>query len=149
MSNPDGEFPTAIRGYDRGSVDDAIKDLRKEILSLSAQNSQLAAELRETTGKLVESLELVKEAGEPSYAGVGSKAALILATAEDISTRMLAESQNERERLLKDARSEVQELHGEAKGYYDALVAEAQRRADRLLNQAKKDADEMLSLIHI
>ena len=96
MSNLEGDFPTAMRGYDKGAVDDAIRDLRKELLTLSAQNSQLATELRETTAKLNEALQHIKEVGEPSYAGVGAKAALILSTSEEMSSRLLAEATAER-----------------------------------------------------
>ena len=144
MSNLEGDFPTAMRGYDKGAVDDAIRDLRKELLTLSAQNSQLASELRETTTKLNDALAHIKEVGEPSYAGVGAKAALILSTSEEMSARLLAEATAERNRLLAETRAQIEELRGEAKGYYDALVAEAQRRSERVMGQARVEADDMV-----
>ncbi|MEN9737603.1 MAG: hypothetical protein RJA26_836 [Actinomycetota bacterium] len=145
MSSTEGDFPTALRGYDKGAVDDALRDLRKEILSLSAQNSQLATELRESQNKLTEALNQLKEVGAPSYAGVGAKAALVLSTSEEMAARVLAEAKTERERLLAQTQAEVDELRNEAKGYYDALVAEAQRRAERVLGQARVDADDLIN----
>jgi len=145
LSSTEGDFPTALRGYDKGAVDDALRDLRKEILSLSAQNSQLATELRESQNKLTEALNQLKEVGAPSYAGVGAKAALVLSTSEEMAARVLAEAKTERERLLAQTQAEVDELRNEAKGYYDALVAEAQRRAERVLGQARVDADDLIN----
>lgn len=145
MSSTEGDFPTALRGYDKGAVDDALRDLRKEILSLSAQNSQLATELRDSQNKLTEALNQLKEVGAPSYAGVGAKAALVLSTSEEMAARVLSEAKTERERLLTLAQAEVDELRNEAKGYYDALVAEAQRRAERVLGQARVDADDLIN----
>ncbi|MEY2915260.1 MAG: hypothetical protein RL530_838 [Actinomycetota bacterium] len=145
MSSTEGDFPTALRGYDKGAVDDTLRDLRKEILSLSAQNSQLATELRESQNKLTEALNQLKEVGAPSYAGVGAKAALVLSTSEEMAARVLAEAKTERERLLAQTQAEVDELRNEAKGYYDALVAEAQRRAERVLGQARVDADDLIN----
>lgn len=144
MSSTQDDFPTALRGYDKGAVEDALRDLRKEILSLSAQNSQLASELREAQGKLGSALNQLKEVGEPSYAGVGAKAALVLSTSEEMAARLLSEAHTERERLLAQAQSEIEEIRNEAKGYYDALVAEAQRRAERVMGQARVDSDDLI-----
>ena len=145
MANVDGEFPTSMRGYDKGAVDDAIRDLRKEILSLSAQNSQLALELREAQSRLAAAQAELQEVGAPSYAGVGGKAALILSTSEEMAARLLAEANQERQRLLNQTEVEAEEIRGEAKGYYDALVSEAHRRAERVIGQARVDADDLIS----
>ncbi len=66
MSVEETEFPVALRGYERGPVDDALLDLRKQVLQLSAQNSQLANELRETTKALETAREELQEAGKPT-----------------------------------------------------------------------------------
>lgn len=145
MANLDGEFPTALRGYDKGLVDDALRDLRKEIMSLAAQNSQLVSELKESQSKLNAALDELREVGEPSYAGVGSKAALILSTSEEMAARLLSEAEQERARLLSQTQAEAEEMRGEAKGYYDSLVAEAHRRAERVMGQARVDADDLVS----
>ncbi|MDE2409369.1 MAG: DivIVA domain-containing protein [Actinomycetales bacterium] len=145
MSNLEGDFPTTLRGYDKAAVDDAIRDLRKEILSISAQNSQLANELRESQSKLKQALDELKEVGAPSYAGVGAKATLVLSTSEEMATRLLAEATQERDRMLAQAKAEADEVKDEAKGYYDALVAEAHRRAERVMGQARVDADDLMN----
>jgi cell division septum initiation protein DivIVA len=145
LSVEETEFPVALRGYERGPVDDALLDLRKQVLQLSAQNAQLANELRETSKALETAREELQEAGKPTYTGVGARAALILSTAEDQAAHLLAEAEREADRKRKALALEVEAQHGEAKGYYDSLVAEAQRRSDRIISAARGDYDEIIA----
>lgn len=145
MSGEETQFPVVMRGYERGLVDDAILDLRKELMQLSAQNSQLALELKEATKALDEAKATLAETADPTYSGVGARAALILSTAEDQAQNLIQDAQREIERQKKALHEEIDNLRGEAKGYYDSLVAEAQRRSDRILIAARSDYDDMLS----
>ena len=145
MSGEETQFPVVMRGYERGPVDDAILDLRKELMQLSAQNAQLAQELKDASKALDEARVTLSEAADPSYSGVGARAALILSTAEDQAQNLVQDANREIERQKKALSEEIDNLRGEAKGYYDSLVAEAQRRADRIVVAARTDYDEMLS----
>lgn len=145
LSAEETEFPLVMRGYDRELVDDALLDLRRELLQLSAQNAQLASELRETSNRLIAAENQIAEVGEPSYAGVGAKAALILSTSEEQAKRLLLEAETEASITLKNLTEELELQRSEAKGYYDALVAEAQRRADRILNAANVEYDQAIA----
>ena len=145
MSANETEFAIVMRGYDRETVDDSIRDLRREVLQVSSQNAQLATELREATQKLETALAELKEVGSPSYSGVGARAALILSTSEDQAIRLVEEAQVERKHIIESSEAQSQELHLEAKGYYDSLIAEAQRRSDRTLAVAKTESDEIIS----
>ncbi len=145
MSGEETQFPVVMRGYERGSVDDAILDLRKELMHLSAQNSQLAQELKAALDELNQAKLTLAETADPTYAGVGARAALILSTAEDQAINLTQDAQREIERQRKALTEEIENLRGEAKGYYDSLVAEAQRRADRIMVAARSDYDDMLS----
>jgi cell division septum initiation protein DivIVA len=142
------EFPVAIRGYDKATVDDAIKDLRKEILTLSAQNSTLASELREATESLNAAKHELSEFDRPTYSGVGTRAALILSSAEEQAAHILNVAKTEAERQRHNLQLEVDSQRHEAKGYYDSLVAEAQRRADRIIAGARADYDEIIKKAH-
>jgi len=144
LSANETEFAIVMRGYDRGTVDDTIRDLRREILQVSTQNAQLAGEVRDSTQKLESALAELKEVGEPSYSGVGARAALILSTSEDQAIRLIEEAETERSHILASSEAQSEEMRLEAKGYYDALVAEAQRRSDRTLALAKTEFDEIL-----
>ena len=148
MNAEETEFPVAIRGYDKAAVDDAIKDLRKEILTLSAQNSTLASELRETTEALNAANHELSEFDRPTYSGVGTRAALILSSAEEQAAHILNVAKTEAERQRHNLQLEVDGQRHEAKGYYDSLVAEAQRRADRIIAGARADYDEIIKKAH-
>ena len=115
MSVDGNEFATAIRGYDREAVDEALRVLRKELLQANAQNAQLAAELREKNELASQLQAQLTEAEAPNYASVGTRAALILSTAEEQSLRIVAEAETERNRILAELEDELAELRAEAK----------------------------------
>lgn len=141
----DAEFPTGIRGYDREIVDEAVRVLKRDLLQISNQNSQLILELREKT-QLAEQLEQqVAESLSPNYASVGARAALILSTAEDQALRIVEDAETERASILAGVEGETEELKAEAKGYYDSLVAEAGRRAERIQATAKADYEALIA----
>ncbi|MFM2030489.1 MAG: hypothetical protein RI927_109 [Actinomycetota bacterium] len=145
MSGEETQFPVVMRGYERGTVDDAILDMRKELMHLSAQNAQLAQELKVAVEEREQAKLALSEAADPTYSGVGARAALILSTAEDQANNLTQDAQREIERQRKLLNDDIENLRGEAKGYYDSLVAEAQRRADRIMVAARSDYDDMLA----
>lgn len=145
MAAEESEFPTGLRGYDRGAVDDAIRDFRREILALSTQNATLAAELRQTQNELIEAQNQLGENIAPSYAGVGARAAQILSNAEELAKRIVNDAEIERAAILAGIENEVEAKRTEGSDFYEALVAEANRRADRIINAAKTDYDETLA----
>ncbi len=139
LSGEETEFPLVMRGYDRELVDDALRDLRRELLQLSGQNAQLAAELRETSNRMIAAEKELEEVGEPSYAGVGAKAALILSTSEEQAKRLVLDAETEAAITKKNLNEELEEQRREAKGYYDSLVSEAQRREELIINAATEE----------
>lgn len=148
MTAEETEFPIAIRGYDKPSVDDAIRDLRKDILALSAQNASLVQELREATEALNAARHELSEYDRPTYSGVGARAALILSSAEEQAAHILNVAETEAQRQRHNLQLEVDNQRHEAKGFYDSLVAEAQRRADRIISGARADYDEIIKKAH-
>lgn len=145
MAAEETEFPVVMRGYDRDSVDDAIRDFRKELLNLTTQNSTLATELREAQNRLAALETELSENKNPSYAGVGAKAAQLLAGAEELALKLVADAEAERQSMLETASSAVEQQKADGQEFYDELVAEANRRADRIINSAKNDYDETIA----
>lgn len=145
MAADETDFPLVMRGYDRGLVDDTIKDFRKELINLTNLNTQLATELREAQNRLIELESEAAEAKSPSYAGVGAKAAQILSTAEELSLRLVVDAEAERDGVLASVSSEVEQLKADGQEYYDELVAEAQRRSERIINSARADYEETMA----
>jgi cell division septum initiation protein DivIVA len=145
LAADEAEFPIVMRGYDRDLIDDALRDLRRQLLQISTQNSQLVTELREANERASKAEHELAEIAAPSYASVGARAALILSTAETQALEIVAEAQQERERILNELEGETEELRAEAKTYYDSLVSEANRRAERTNATAKADYDEIVN----
>lgn len=145
MAADETEFPVSVRGYDRGAVDDAIKDYRRELLNLTGLNSQLALELREAQNRLIELNLQISESQSPSYTGVGAKAAQILSTAEDLANRVVADAEAERSAILAGIETDIAQRKLDGQEYYEELVAEAQRRADRIINSAKNDYEQTMA----
>ena len=145
MADFEHDVPVVMRGYDREAVEDALRDLRRELLNLSAQNAQLATELRDTNNRLLEAEGQLEESSNPSYAGVGAKAALILSTSEEQAKRLVLEAETEAQNTRRSIDEEVKQKRQEAQEYYDSLVAEAQRRADRIINSATVEFETSIS----
>jgi cell division septum initiation protein DivIVA len=145
MSDEDLKFPAALRGYARAAVDEAVLDLNRDILRLSAQNAQLVEELKQAKLEIEELSSKLDESQSPTYAGLGNQAAIILASAEDQATRLMAHAEGEKIRILGSINEEVETKKAEADSYYESLVAEADRKGQRAINVARGEANELLA----
>lgn len=145
MAADEAEFPIVMRGYDRDLIDDALRDLRRQLLQVSTQNSQLVTELREANERASRAERDLAETLSPSYASVGARAALILSTSESQALEIIAEAEQERQRVLDSLEGEAATIRAEAKAYYDSVVSEANRRAERSNATAKADYDEIIN----
>jgi len=145
MSGEDLLFPTALRGYAKAAVDEAVLDLNRDILRLSAQNAQLVEELKQAKLEIDALSSKLEESQSPTYAGLGNQAAIILASAEDQATRLMAHAESEKIRILGSINEEVETKKSEADSYYESLVAEADRKGQRSINVARGEANELLA----
>ena len=110
MSGEETLFPVVMRGYERDAVDRSILELRKELMQVSGQNAQLANELKEAQAQLEAARAAMAEAADPTYSGVGAKAALILSTAEDQAIKLTQDAQRDVERSRKTLADEIENL---------------------------------------
>lgn len=145
MSGEDLLFPSALRGYARAAVDEAILDLNRDILRLSSQNSQLIEELKQAKQEIEALSSKLEETTSPTYAGLGNQAAIILSSAEDQATRLIANAEAEKIRIFGSINEEVETKKSEADSYYESLVAEADRKGQRAINLAREEANEALA----
>jgi cell division septum initiation protein DivIVA len=145
MSGEDLLFPSALRGYAKGAVDEAILDLNRDILRLSSQNSQLVEELKQAKQEIEALSSKLEETNSPTYAGLGNQAAIILASAEDQATRLMAHAEAEKIRIFGSINEEVETKKSDADSYYESLVAEADRKGQRAINLAREQANEALA----
>lgn len=113
-------FDVVVRGYARRQVDvyiralqTAVTKLRGRVADLEQQASELQAELAEHRN--------------PSYSGLGSRAAKLLRLAEE-------EAEEVRERGREQARAE-----------HDQIIAAARKQAEQILRTARRDGDQLQS----
>lgn len=145
MSGEELLFPTSLRGYAKPAVDEAVLDLNRDLLRLSAQNAQLVEELKQAKQEIEDLSSKLQESQSPTYAGLGNQAAIILASAEDQATRLIAHAEGEKIRILGSINEEVTTKKAEADSYYESLVAEADRKGQRAINVARGEANELLA----
>ena len=143
MSGEDLSFRSALRGYAKAAVDEAVLDLNRDILRLSAQNAQLVDELKQAKQEVEALSAKLTESQTPTYAGLGNQAAIILAAAEDQATRLIAYTESEKLRIMATINEEVETKKSEADNYYESLIAEADRRGQRAINGARGEANEL------
>lgn len=145
MSGEALPFRSALRGYAKAAVNEAVLDLNRDILRLSAQNAQLVEELKEAKKEIEALSAKLTESQTPTYAGLGNQAAIILAAAEDQATRLIAHAEGEKLRIMGSINEEVETKKSEADNYYESLVAEADRKGQRAINVARGEANEILA----
>lgn len=156
-----GNFPGALRGYDRQAVDEYVRTLESSVV----QSRRHAAELeRQVTGlqdQLQESKLRETDPDDVDYAGLGGRANEILRLAQeqshDLTTAATLEGERIREEARRDAAqqreqaerdsgelrtgglSEISELRARLQGEVAAQVSRAQAESSALLDAARRE----------
>ena len=114
-----GNFPTALRGYDRTAVDDYVRSLEATMVQVRQQ----AASSESQAGDLKRQLEESRHNNDVDYTNLGGRASEILRLAEVQAREVM-------ERATHDA---------------EHLRAEARREADSTRNLAAREGNELKS----
>jgi hypothetical protein len=108
-----GNFPSALRGYDRSAVDDYIRSLegavvqsRRRAASIEQQHVALQAQLSESLEK--------QRLQEVDYTNLGGRATEILRLAEEQAREVLDRASEDAERVKESARREADQVRAEA-----------------------------------
>ena len=149
-----GNFPTALRGYDRTAVDDYVRTLESNVV----QSRRHAATLEEQLRSLQDQLQAPskKPNGEPDYAGVGGRANDILRLAQEQARDMVESATIEAEKLKEAARRESDTVRRNAAREGDSLKSGGLAEVDQLrvrlhedlqgqLQKAKEEAAALLA----
>lgn len=73
MATDDEAFSTAMRGYNREEVDNAIQDLRRELIKANSDKADNAKELKRLSAMVADLQAELDETGSPTYSGLGTK----------------------------------------------------------------------------
>ena len=112
-----GNFPTALRGYDRTAVDDYVRTLEASVV----QSRRHAAALEQQVTAFQDQARDSGRGSEVDYAGVGGRANDILRLAQEQAREMVEKATVEAEKVKEAARREA-----------DALRQNAAREGDTL-----------------
>ena len=98
-----GNFPTALRGYDRAAVDDYVRTLEGSTVEVR----QRAANLEGQVADLQRQLEESRHNQEVDYSNLGDRASEILRLAEEQARDVLDRAGADAARLKGEARREA------------------------------------------
>ena len=152
MSVDDSEFTTELRGYKRSEVDEALGELRGELIKANKDRARALEDLKKVQEELAELSASARESTSPSYSGLGGRLEAMLRIAEEQATRIISQadidadlihdrSRRESEELLQQAKSEAKRLVDDATSDATATRDEASARAEQILAEAVEEAE--------
>ena len=152
MSVDDSEFTTELRGYKRSEVDEALGELRGELIKANKDRARALEDLKKVQEDLAELSASARESTSPSYSGLGGRLEAMLRIAEEQATRIISQadidadlihdrSRRESEELLQQAKSEAKRLVDDATSDATATRDEASARAEQILAEAVEEAE--------
>ena len=151
MSVDDSEFTTELRGYKRSEVDEALGELRGELIKANKDRARALEDLKKVREELAEISATARESSSPSYSGLGGRLEAMLRIAEEQATRIISQAdidadlihdraKRESEELLSDATAQAQRLINDAQSDAHATITEATARSEQMLAEATEEA---------
>ena len=131
MAADDAGFSLELRGYKRDEVDQAVQQLRRELIKANTDKAETAKEVKRLTATVEDLQAELDETGSPTYAGLGMKLESTLRIAEEQSTRLISQADIDAERLRSQTHAEVLKLRTDAVAAAEKVVRDAQEDATR------------------
>lgn len=147
-----GNFPTALRGYDRNAVDDYVRSLEGALVGVRRR----VGELEQQLSTMSEQLEDARQAAsEVDYTNLGGRASDILRLAEEQARETLDRANVDAERVREEARREADQTRQNAAREGDDLksgglaeIAEVRTRMEEdgrvLSERTQSEADALV-----
>ena len=137
-----GNFPSALRGYDRNAVDDYVRSLEGTLVGARRRGSELEREV----ATIVEQLEAARAAAnDVDYTNLGGRASDILRLAEEQARETLDRAGIEAEKLREEARRHADQAKLSATREGDDLkatgLAEIEQIRSRNEEEGRAQAD--------
>jgi len=166
MASAVGNFPSALRGYDRTAVDDYVRTLEASVV----QSRRHAAQLEHQVSSLQDQLTALQNgkgagSGEVDYSNLGGRTNDILRLAQDQARELVANATLEAEKLKESARreadavrssaaregnaiktggtAEIDQLRQKLQSEVQAQVDKSKAEAEALLAAARRQADAL------
>ena len=143
MPSDDETFSTAMRGYNRDEVDNAVQGLRRELIKANSDKVEATKEVKRLKATVEDLQAEIEETGSPTYSGLGTKLEQTLRVAEEQSTRLISQADIDAERLRSSVRGEIEALRVEAVEAAEHIIAEANATAAETVERAAAEAEEL------
>lgn len=113
---PDGgDLPVVRRGgYDRAAVDARIQEQQAALTTAERAAADARRRVSELESQVAELRTQMAEVGEPTYAGLGGRAASLLSLAEDQADEVLSRARAQADETLTHAQREAEALRAAA-----------------------------------
>ena len=139
------DFSTELRGYKRSEVDEALADLKSELIRASRDRATALEELTQVKAQLEELTAEVDPLGGGGYANLGGRLEAVLRIAEEQSTRVISQADIDAELIIGSAKDEAKATRQSAQSEAERLLAEAQSSATALTETSTEQAESMLA----
>lgn len=142
-----GNFPTALRGYDRTAVDDYVRSLEGRVVQAGHQSTDLQRQINDLQQQLEQTRHELDErpTGEVDYSSLGARAGHILKMAEEQAQEMLNQANVEANQLREAGRRDADQLRQQAETDGEQIRvsgrAELQQLRDRGQQQVLAEVD--------
>lgn len=146
------QFDVVIRGYDRGQVHDVLDRMEGELRvamadreASSARSAELAGQLSNVSAEMESLRRKADQAGEPSFANMGTRISNMLSLAEEEATDIRRQAQEEADRSRTDSEStsaETARIREEAQEEARRIIEQAQAKSSELKDSARKAVED-------
>lgn len=137
-----GNFPTALRGYDRTAVDDYVRTLEGRVVEsrhqLQDQQHRLT-DLQDQIKTANEELEN-RPTGDVDYSSLGARAGTILRMAEEQAKEMLDNANTDANSLREAGRRDADQLRAQAHTDGDEIRTNGRTEIEELRNRAQQES---------
>ena len=140
-----GGFPVSRRGYDKQAVDDYVRALEMQLVEARNRADSLQQSVAPMQQQLEETRRQLEASANPSYAGLGDRAAQILRLAQDQASEALEEAKREAEELRANAAKEASAARATGDREAEDIRTVALNEADSMRRTAEGDAAEIRS----
>ncbi len=138
-----GGFPVSRRGYDKQAVDDYVRALEMQLVEARNRADELQTGTAPLQRQLEETRRQLEAVANPSYAGLGDRAAQILRLAQDQASEALDEARREADELRSTAAKEAASNRATGEREAEDIRSVALNEADSLRRTAEGDAAEL------
>ncbi len=128
-----GNFPTALRGYDRTAVDDYVRTLEESVVKSRRHSAQLEQQVTVLQDELTSAGDRPDK--DVDYANLGGRANDILRLAQEQARELVQNATVEAEKLKEQARREADGLRSNAAREGDAIKTGGAAQIDQLRAQ--------------